>query len=45
MESIIPILGLVFFFAFLANKLNKKEDETVSYQYDEVLAGMYNNQK
>ena len=40
MESIIPILGVVFFLAFLANKLNKKEDETVNRQYDEVVAGM-----
>lgn len=45
MELIIPILGVVFFSSFLTNKLNKKEDETVNYQYDEVLAGMYNNQK
>ena len=44
MESIIPILGVVFFLAFLANKLNKKEDETVNHQYDEVVAGMYSSQ-
>ena len=44
MESIIPILAVVFFLAFLANKLNKKEDETVSHQYDEVVAGMYSSQ-
>lgn len=44
MESIIPILGAVFFLAFLANKLNKKEDETVNHQYDEVVAGMYSSQ-
>lgn len=44
MESIIPILGVVFFLAFLANKLNKKEDETVNRQYDEVVAGMYSSQ-
>lgn len=43
MESIIPILGVVFFLAFLANKLNK-EDETVNHQYDEVVAGMYGSQ-
>ncbi len=44
MESIIPILGVVFFLAFLANKLNKKEDETVNHQYDEVVAGMCSSQ-
>lgn len=44
MESIIPILAVVFFLAFLANKLNKKEDETVSHQYDEVVAGMCSSQ-
>lgn len=44
MESIIPILGVVFFLAFLANKLNKKEDETVNHQYDEIVAGMYGSQ-
>lgn len=44
MESIIPILGVVFFLAFLANKLNKKEDETVNHQYDKVVAGMYSSQ-
>lgn len=48
MESIIPILGVVFFLAFLANKLNKKEDESnnsSNRQYDEVVADMYNTQK
>lgn len=44
MESIIPILAVVFFLAFLANKLNKKEDETVNHQYDEVVAGMCSSQ-
>ena len=44
MESIIPILGVVFFLAFLANKLNKKKDETVNHQYDEVVAGMCSSQ-
>lgn len=44
MESIILILGLVFFLAYLANKLNKKEDETVSHHYDEIVAGMYGSQ-
>lgn len=44
MESITPILGVVFFLAFLANKLNKKEDETVNHRYDEVVAGMYSSQ-
>lgn len=44
MESIIPILGVVFFLAFLANKLNKKEDETVNHQYDEIVSGMYSSQ-
>ena len=48
MESIIPILGVVFFLAFLANKLNKKDDESnnsINRQYDEVVADMYNTQK
>ena len=48
MESIIPILGVVFFLAFLANKLNKKGDESnnsINRQYDEVVADMYNTQK
>lgn len=44
MESIIPILGVVFFLAYLANKLNKKEDETVNHQYDEIVSGMYSSQ-
>ena len=44
MESIIPILGVVFFLAYLANKLNKKDDETDNHQYDEVVAGMYGSQ-
>ncbi|MGN0238284.1 MAG: hypothetical protein ACI4AK_09425 [Lepagella sp.] len=48
MESIILTLGVVFFLAFLANKLNKKEDESANpqydeyaRQYDEVVAEMY----
>lgn len=44
MESIIPILGAIFFLAFLVNKLNKKDEEPVNNQYDEVIADMYNNQ-
>lgn len=44
MESIIPILGVVFFLDYLANKLNKKEDETVNHQYDEIVSGMYSSQ-
>ncbi len=43
METIIPILGAVFFLAFLANKLNKKE-ELVNQHYDEVINEMYNSQ-
>lgn len=47
MESIIPILGVVFFLAYLANKLNKKEDESnssINRQDDEVVADMHNTQ-
>lgn len=44
MESILPILGVVFFLAYLANKLNKKDEESVNLHYDEVVAGMYNTQ-
>lgn len=45
MESIIPILGVVFFLAYFANKLNKKDEESVIHRYDDVVAGMYNTQK
>lgn len=44
MESIIPILGVVFFLAFLANKLNKKEDKNNNQQYDEAVNGMQGSQ-
>ena len=44
MESIIPILGVVFFLAYLANKLNKKDEESVNQHYDDVVVGMYNTQ-
>lgn len=44
METILPILGIVFFLAFLANKLNKKEEESVNHHYDEVVADMYKSQ-
>lgn len=44
MESILPILGIVFFLAYLASKLNKKDEESVNHHYDDVVAGMYNTQ-
>ena len=45
MESIFPIIGVVFLLGFLANKLNKKsEEESVNHHYDEVVADMYNTQ-
>lgn len=44
MDSVIAILGVVFFLAYLANKLNEKEDETVNHQYDEIVSGMYSSQ-
>lgn len=44
MESIIPILGAVFFLAFLANKLNKNGEESINHHYDEVVADMYKSQ-
>lgn len=45
MESIIPILGVFLFVVYLANRLNKKEDETVNHQPDEIVAGMSGSQK
>ena len=48
MESLIPIIGVVFFLAYLANKLNKKDeepDDSINRQYDEVVADMFNTQK
>lgn len=45
MESIFPIIGVVFLLGFLANRLNKKsEEESVNHHYDEVVADMYNTQ-
>ena len=45
MESIFPIIGVVFFLGFLANRLNKRsEEESVNHYYDEVVADMYNTQ-
>ena len=45
MESIFPILVVVFLLGFLANRLNKKsEEESVNHHYDEVVADMYNTQ-
>lgn len=45
MESIFPIIGVVFLLGFLANKLNKKsEGESVNHDYNEVVADMYNTQ-
>ena len=44
MESILPILGIVFLLAFLANKLNKKEEEPENHHYDDVVADMYKTQ-
>ena len=45
MESIFPIIGVVFLLGFLANRLNKRsEEESVNHHYDEVLADMYNKQ-
>ena len=45
MESLFPTIGVVFLLGFLANKLNKKnEEESVNHHYDEVVAHMYNTQ-
>lgn len=45
MEFILPIIGAIFFLAFLANKLNKKEEENqVNHHYDKIVADIYNNQ-
>lgn len=47
MESILPILGIIFFLGFLANKLNKKDSEEsydstdVTRAHDEAIASMY----
>lgn len=43
METLIPIIGLGFFIAFLANKLNKKE-ESFNHHYDDVVNEMYKTQ-
>lgn len=44
MESILPILGIVFLLAFIANKLNKKEEKPENHHYDDVVADMYKTQ-
>ncbi|MDD6890274.1 MAG: hypothetical protein PUD39_08445 [Bacteroidales bacterium] len=44
MESILPILGIVFLLAFIANKLNKKEEKPENHHYDDVVADMYKSQ-
>lgn len=44
METILPLLGAVCLLAFLANKLNKKEEEPENHQNDEVVADMYKTQ-
>ncbi|MBD5231075.1 MAG: hypothetical protein HDS66_02825 [Bacteroidales bacterium] len=45
MESIFPIIGVVFLLGFLANRLNKRsEEESVNRHYDEIVADMYNKQ-
>lgn len=47
MESIIPILGVVFFLAYLANKLNRHNDDTeetsndVNRHYDDAVNSIY----
>ena len=45
MDSILPILGIVFLLALLANKLlNTKEENPVNQHSDEVVADMYKSQ-
>lgn len=43
MDSILPILGIVFLLALFAKKLlNTKEENPVNQHSDEVVADMYN---
>lgn len=45
MDSILPILGIVFLLALLAKKLlNTKEENPVNQHSDEVVADMYKSQ-
>lgn len=44
MESIISTLGIVFLLAFLARKLNKKDEERLIHLHDEASANTCNNQ-
>lgn len=40
-----PNLGVFLFVVYLANRLNKKEDEAVNHHHDEIVAGMSGSQK
>lgn len=43
METIIPIISVILFLGFLANRLNKKEnsEEELNQQYDDIVNSMY----
>lgn len=43
METIIPIISVVLFLGFLANRLNKKDnsEEELNQQYDDIVNSMY----
>lgn len=43
METIIPIISVILFIGFLANRLNKKDnsEEELNQQYDDIVNSMY----
>ncbi len=43
METIIPIISVILFLGFLANRLNKKDnsEEELNQQYDDIVNSMY----
>lgn len=43
METIIPIISVILFLGFLANRLNKKDNskEELNQQYDDIVNSMY----
>lgn len=43
METIIPIISVILFLVFLANRLNKKDntEEELNQQYDDIVNSMY----
>lgn len=45
METIIPIISVILFLGFLANRLNKKDnsEEELNQQYDDIVNSMYDS--